>query len=47
MTVAEYSDILSKGPKHEEEMKELRQEFDSYKQRAQSVLKAKNGKVSI
>lgn len=46
MTVAEYSDLLSREPlKVREEMSELRHEFESYKQKAQSVLRAKSNKV--
>ena len=48
MSVAEYSELLSREPqKMREEMCELRQEFDSYKQKAQLVLKTKNNKVII
>lgn len=49
MSVAEYSDLLSKEPskeKYHQEMMELQHEFESYKQKAQSVLKAKSNKVS-
>lgn len=46
MTVAEYSDLLSREPlRVREEMSELRHEFESYKQKAQSVLRAKSSKV--
>uniref|UniRef100_A0A1X7U9C6 GRIP domain-containing protein n=2 Tax=Amphimedon queenslandica TaxID=400682 RepID=A0A1X7U9C6_AMPQE len=45
MSVAEYSELLSREPQRmREEMTELRQEFDSYKQKAQLVLKTKNNK---
>ena len=50
MTVAEYSDMLANEPsktKYQEEISELRQEFDTYKQRAQSVLRSKNNKVYL
>ena len=49
MSVAEYSDMLSSKPsreKYEEELSQLRTEFNTYKQRAQSVLKTKSTKAS-
>ena len=49
MSVAEYSDMLASEPsrqKYQEELCQLRTEFTTYKQRAQSVLKSKTSKVS-
>ena len=48
MSVTEYSDMLASEPsrkKYQEELTQLQYEFDTYKQRAQSVLKNKNSKV--
>ncbi len=47
MTVAEYSDMLATERSHEEELVQLRTEYNTYKQRAQSVLKNKNTKVLV
>ena len=48
MTIAEYSDMLTSErarENYQEELSQLRTEFNTYKQRAQSVLKNKNYKV--
>lgn len=47
MSVTEYSDMLASEPsrkKYQEELTQLQYEFDTYKQRAQSVLRNKNSK---